>query len=82
MFNNIMLCIFLLEGGRDKLGRLFGKGVIEYENGDIVAGMVKVRYVYPHQGFTKVVLSLSCYCMNCLIINSVHKIGRQKKWRI
>ena len=40
--NDILPWIFLLEGGRDKLGKLFGKGVIEYENGDIVAGMFKV----------------------------------------
>ena len=34
------LCCF--SGGRDKDGKMFGKGVVEYENGDIIAGMFKV----------------------------------------
>merc|ERR1712038_994202 len=29
------------KGGRDKDGKMFGKGVVEYENGDIIAGMFK-----------------------------------------
>jgi hypothetical protein len=29
------------KGGRDKNGKMFGKGVVEYENGDIIAGMFK-----------------------------------------
>ena len=29
-------------GGRDKDGKMFGKGVVEYDNGDIIAGMFKV----------------------------------------
>ena len=34
--------LFYLAGGRDKNGKMFGKGVVEYENGDIIAGMFKV----------------------------------------
>ena len=36
----VYLCCF--SGGRDKDGKMFGKGVVEYENGDIIAGMFKV----------------------------------------
>ena len=35
----VYLCF---SGGRDKDGKMFGKGVVEYENGDIIAGMFKV----------------------------------------
>ena len=33
---------FVISGGRDASGKLFGKGIVEMENGDIIAGMFKV----------------------------------------
>ena len=41
-------------GGRDSSGRLFGKGVIEFENGDIIAGLFKVCF----DAFGQVLLAL------------------------
>ena len=38
---------FHFAGGRDKNGKMFGKGVVEYENGDIIAGMFKVSEKLP-----------------------------------
>ena len=38
----ITLYLWCFSGGRDKAGKMFGKGVVEYENGDIIAGMFKV----------------------------------------
>ena len=35
---------FTIPGGRDASGKLFGKGIVEMENGDIVAGMFKVLF--------------------------------------
>ena len=39
--------LFYFAGGRDKNGKMFGKGVVEYENGDIIAGMFKVSEKLP-----------------------------------
>ena len=33
---------FIIPGGRDTNGKLFGKGIIEFENGDLITGMFKV----------------------------------------
>ena len=51
---------FIIPGGRDASGKLFGKGVVEMENGDIIAGMFKVLSMIS----CKVVLLIIIYWSN------------------
>ena len=68
---------FIIPGGRDTNGKLFGKGIIEFENGDLITGMFKVLSIISshmeyHYYTTKTDVDI-------LLLTLLFKIGWEKK---